>query len=329
MIKHLPTIKPWRLNCLFIFVSILFMKPTMAQEWCPPGAVWHHTWVPHPFHNQYKGTVEDRYVGDSTITGKLCKKIKGTFIGTTGPYGSGPVDTIENFRRSFTYLEDSVLYIYNGSGFDTVVNFNAAIGDQWLRNTYNLGSFCNARRAVTVIDTNRIMINNFNLKRIVTTYSNTFTYGNNTYTNTVVDEIVERMMTNSKYLFPMYCEADNMTDLYIYNGELICYEDEKFSIYKRAGFSTCSYVTSVIELTAEAIGLRMHPNPANSLLNVDIKKADNYLIQVRDVLGKSLIEKTSKGGTLQLELGDFDLGIYFLSITTRSGLSISEKIIKN
>ena len=292
----------------------------------PFGATWHHTLIPIPFNSMMaKGVVKDEYVADTMINTKLCKKISGTFTGT--PAFNPNVTIIQNYRRSFSYLEDSVLYAWTGTGFDTIVNFNAAIGNQWLRNRLG-GSGCNQRNLVTVIDTNRITINNVSLKRIITTYTNSVQGFNGTYTVSITDEIIERIMTTNKYIFPVYCEMDNTTDFYQYDGELICYEDRSFPQYRRNGFNSCDYPTTLPELKGDG-NIHVFPNPAFNTVQIETPVRGTYKMELSDATGKIVRTAVLDGNKHLVELGDLKNGIYMLKISDPNGPHIIKKIVKD
>jgi hypothetical protein len=289
-----------------------------AQTWCPPGAVWHYTWMPYAA-DPKSGVIEDRYVGDTVVLGKTCKKIVGTFTGKMT--ASSPVISFP-FRRSYTYLEQGVLYVYSNHTFDTVVNWNAAVGDQWLRNT--LPGECNARRAVKVIYIDQVKVNDVSLKRVVTTYSNTIRTNNGPQPTNTTDEIIDRVMTTNKYIFPMYCEMDYRLDHYSYFGELICYEDDQFPMFKRKGFTDCFYITSSNELLLKEYGIRILTE--EKVRYLEIKKAGTYSVRLTTIMDKKIKEWKNAEGKQLLTLKGLDDGLYLLKITTPEGLVLTIKI---
>lgn len=303
---------------LLLPLLILFGLTGRAQTWCPPGAVWHYTWMPYTA-DPKSGVVEDRYVGDTVILGKECKKIVGTFTGKMTP--TSPVISFP-FRRSYTYLEQGVLYVYSHQRFDTVVNWNAAVGDQWLRNT--LPGDCNARRAVRVIYVDQIKLNDVSLKRVVTSYSNTIRTNSGMQPTHTTDEIIDRVMTQNKYIFPYYCEKDYRIDYYTYNGELICYEDDKFPMYKRKGFADCFYITSENELLLREYGITIINEEKNKFF--EIKKPGTYAITLTNLFHQKISTSIRQHGKQTIPSIGLPPGFYFLNIATPDGQILNQKI---
>ncbi|MBX3165469.1 MAG: hypothetical protein KF900_13420, partial [Bacteroidetes bacterium] len=128
---------------VFFSIAILFGVKVSAQDttWCPQGATWYFEYSQNFYSMAMvkNGYVELKYTGDTTINKIVCKKIIGKFSGCTSCWHRNlsvyPKVVIHNFRTYYTYENNGVIYLYNknSSKFDTVVNFNANIGDKWLR----------------------------------------------------------------------------------------------------------------------------------------------------------------------------------------------------
>lgn len=311
-------------SLLYLLFTISFFSN--AQIWCPPGALWHHTLTPYP-NIPKTGVVEDRYIGDTLLAGKQCKKIRETFTGKVSPLS--PVSS--SSVMIYSYLESGVLYLYTNGVFDTIVNFNASIGDSWLRNRF-LGNSCNPRQLVTVTDTGRKVINNMSLKWISTTYTGTYStvQGGNVSMHTVNDTIIERIMTTYDYLFPMYCEMNHPHGLdMMRRGELICYQDNKFGSYKRSGYTHCEYTTtSIPTIRGVDNGLRVYPNPVSDYLHLEIKRSGIYTFQITDVMGRLIMEEKINTSNQQINMAPLQRGVYFIKIINDEGLNLTEKIIK-
>ena len=73
----------------------------------------------------------------------------------------------------------------------------------------------------------------------------------------------------------------------------------------------------------------IYPNPANALVHIDLKIADNYHIQVLNTIGNVLVNKSinSKSTVLNLEL--LPSGFYIISIQNMRGDIITRPLIKN
>ena len=280
------------------------------------------------------GVIKDAYLGDTVINGITCKHIRGTFKGKLSQWS--PTVTVNNYRESYSYLNNQVLYTWtydsynNLNTFDTLVNFNASVGDKWLKNRY-FGT-CNSRQVITVINTGTVMINNVTLKKIVTTYSNTVYSMSGTYTMTATDTIIERIMSRSSFMFPMHCEVDSIYDGYLYNGDFLCYEDNSFASYQRAGTNGCEYIPDGLrKLQLSEGSIRIYPNPASGMVTAEAENFNGsgyYQLSIVNLLGQEVMHRTVEftQNKLQLDLSVLEKGVYFLRISDPENLQAIEKI---
>lgn len=86
------------------------------------------------------------------------------------------------------------------------------------------------------------------------------------------------------------------------------------------GFEQGSYsIVSVEELTKiENLNVNLFPNPSNGIFKIDIKSDDiiNFIIDIKDALGKSFINKTVKSNEIEtIDLTVFASSIYYVSIS--------------
>lgn len=280
------------------------------------------------------GVIKDTYVGDSIINGISCKHILGTFKGKLSP--NSPTTTVNNYRQSYSYENNKVLYVWsydsfnNLNTFDTVVNFNAAIGDKWLKNRW--AGTCNSRNAMVVTDTGHITINNVSLKKIVTTYTSSYVFGNTTYTVVGIDTLIEKLGSRSKFMIPQYCEQDNTTDGGVYNGNFLCYEDNGFPSYQKPGTSTCDYVVGLHEWRGFTNNISIYPNPASGVLNLEsehFKDGEWYRLTLMDLVGQEIVDtpQAIREGKLQLDVSPFRKGVYFVSVSGKDNFRTGKKII--
>ncbi len=87
------------------------------------------------------------------------------------------------------------------------------------------------------------------------------------------------------------------------------------------------------QLMESAFSLKVYPNPATELLNVEISPTDTcqILIELIDLQGKVLYNKTLKNEpVMQVDIKDFAEGSYYLKVTQvdNDQLFSVEKIIK-
>ncbi len=322
---------------LLISFSIVITISIQAQNWCPPGAIWSYTMGPAITPTQPRsGMINDVYKSDTIINGKVCKHIVGVFKGRVNP--DSPLLIYNKYRESYTYENNKVIYVWlysalsNVNTFDTVVNFNAAIGDKWLKNRW--GGTCNSRRPVMVKDTGHVTISGQSLKRVVTSYTSAYTSGIYTYTSQIIDTLFEKIMNRSRFMIPQYCELDNVFDFEIFNGNFLCYNDSLFSNYQRPGTTNCGYIINGLQEKGGVLFQgRIYPNPASGQLLIEseiLNQNEVYSIVLTDLLGQcaATMELKSLNNRLFLDLTAVNQGIYCLQLRDRKGILANQKIIK-
>ena len=72
--------------------------------------------------------------------------------------------------------------------------------------------------------------------------------------------------------------------------------------------------------------LTVYPNPSNSIFNIDIDANAN--IELFDITGKKLISQKIVFGTTELDLSNYNTGIYLLKVTNENNQSKTVKLIK-
>jgi hypothetical protein len=77
----------------------------------------------------------------------------------------------------------------------------------------------------------------------------------------------------------------------------------------------------------ESLDFRIYPNPANNILNIELGKDREYLIQITNLNGR-LVHKIRMNGTLnQIDLSSFKKGEYIITVKSKD-LLITKKFIK-
>jgi hypothetical protein len=76
--------------------------------------------------------------------------------------------------------------------------------------------------------------------------------------------------------------------------------------------------------------LRVHPNPTNGILHVDLAPTTGgHTMQLMDTFGRILMNRSDLGVTTRLELGSFPSGLYMLSVTSDQGRSAVRVILEH
>ncbi|MBX3164060.1 MAG: T9SS type A sorting domain-containing protein [Bacteroidetes bacterium] len=317
---------------VFFSIAILFAVKISAQDttWCPQGATWYFKYSQSWYSQQIRknGYVELKYTGDTTINSIACKKIIGKFSGCTYCHVSNPSVypqvVIPNFRTHYTYENNGVIYLYNknSSKFDTVVNFNANIGDKWLR-----PSGCGD--VLTVTDTGHVSAYGLSLKQIKTSHTYTYVEYHDPFdhsdTSIVMGDngniFTERIFSTSSVpndeLFGASCYKWQPVGVFDEEPEqragFLCYQDNYTNV------DGCSHIklldVGIKENNLNQINLSVYPNPTNEMLNVESPLSPKGgTIKIIDVLGKTVCNKQLVNQKTQINVSELQKGIYFIKI---------------
>lgn len=95
--------------------------------------------------------------------------------------------------------------------------------------------------------------------------------------------------------------------------------------------ANCPMPTSVFNPVAPA-GISLFPNPSRGLVNIDLKALQSRDVQVtvNNMLGNVIMESVVKNnnGVGQLDLSDFQNGIYIVKVTSLKGQFVQRVILK-
>lgn len=311
----------FQLLFLFFFTSI------SAQVWCPPGAEWTYSYTyTFPTSNGY---VILKYVNDSVINTKTYKKINSTFYGYNAAYSSGTV----TINQGYYLLNQNVklISLYNGyTPDDTLFNFNANIGDKWLRVRYFNDASCDAQRQqVTVLDTGSVIINSVSLKKLVLSYVRGMWVGGPT--TTYNDTVYEKIGSVKNHLVPWTCETGfampGKSGTYPV-GNFRCYKDNSFPTYQHPGTSSCYTIIglNVAELK-EDFFIAAYPNPVADFLHFKLEQIelDNSVIEISNVLGQVVLKLPF---TNEIDVSHLTSGYYLLRVKTFTDKLFYSKFIK-
>ncbi|MEO6305730.1 MAG: T9SS type A sorting domain-containing protein [Bacteroidia bacterium] len=308
---------------LLLLISVLtFSFISKAQMWCPPGATWHYRVYANMF-PYYDGHLKLVVTNTVTLNSIVCQNMVGTYYGQT-MCATCPTTTLNNYVNFQTYENNKVTYIYNSGSlaFDTIANFNAAIGDKWLQIRFPFVQCANnpVRKSVTVIDTGHVTINSINLKRVKIS----FPLQNSTGTYTV--NIIEKISSLSGFLFhsiDFNCATDGPT-----YGNFVCYSDNNFALYDPSS-AICDYVPTGIGMNENSVStgsLKIYPNPTNTNFNIQIEKPSK--LNIYNAVGALIYESEFKeAGNFQIDISKLVKGIYYVKAENSAGIFYS-KLIK-
>lgn len=296
---------------------VILFQSLSSQTWCIPGAKWYYSAWSSLL--AYNGLVEYSYISDTVLSGKPCNVIRSKCHGKFG-WGSG-VPACN--RLYYTYMDNEVLYIHNGTSFDTVVDYKASVGDSW--ETYQL---CGERYKYTV--TNKSVFNYggvANLRYLLANY--TFTYVNQAnvvVTATATVEFREKILGGSwEDLFLKPCPG-NPEDSQERPFNYFCGYTDRDIPLKSVGYGGCGLLTGMNEKEKrqETPGLYPNPNTGNFSLQIQIPA----VIRIYTSLGELIYEHEFENeGSYDLSLVKYPAGVYYLQ-STGSSSGEFQKLLK-
>ncbi len=300
-------------HIVLLLLSIGICLSVNSQNWCPPGAKWHYSWWAGGLGLNAMITYE--YKKDTSVAGQICKQINGTFYGYWGTTDYTKPPRIDpNFRNYYTYENNKVVYAFNGNSFDTIVNFNANIGDRWLPHSH---VSCNTPSPIMVNGTGHVSINNVNLKLIVLTYSTNFGSTIPTQTASQTYTMIEKIgnLTSIKMyadMFPAFCYQspgvnDNPTTSFK------CYQDNNFPLHEITP-SACNNVLGLDGQNQLIKNIQIYPNPNAGHFAINISEPSRIIIN--NSIGQMVFEDRFDGvGEHKINLSHLQNGIYFMNVT--------------
>ena len=86
-------------------------------------------------------------------------------------------------------------------------------------------------------------------------------------------------------------------------------------------------ISSVTESPA-AIGYTLYPNPSDGIVNLQFEAEGEYAVSVYNSTGQLMLHKEMRSFYDQIDLGAYDAGIYFISISDAKGNKTTGRIVK-
>jgi hypothetical protein len=88
-------------------------------------------------------------------------------------------------------------------------------------------------------------------------------------------------------------------------------------------YNSCTGLTDNNSVLAD---LSIYPNPAKNIVNIEVANADEYTIQVADMLGRTVLTEKASGEKHAIDLSGNRSGVYLMTIESK-GLKTTKKII--
>lgn len=280
---------------------VLLGSNLVAQTWCPLSATWTYS-----FEN-FTSTGYTRFtcVGDTIIAEVECQKVEREvhyydFISSTYVSGTGP--------RYCTRDVAGLVPLWDGAAFDTLYNFNAAVGSSW--RLPNDGSYP-TDRTVNVVGAGVSEVNGIPLQWLKVTLD-----------GVPMDTVFERMGGLGFYWLPWEM---NIPDGFA--GPLRCYEDLEFQ-YSADPTAPCDLILGLLGQRATQ-ALLIGPNPGKDQCTITgLGTTSRTSIVFRDMQGKIISTFFVNGDQLLFNADDFNAGIYWIEATNANIGHSNSKWIK-
>jgi hypothetical protein len=295
---------------LLILINYKLIISQSTNQYFNNNQVWH---VESTCHYTYDCMTKQVFVfyaqGDTAIGSFLYKKIYNKRISSFtgymftpcfspmfGPYPPYPLYLRSQGKKIYTriYSKDTLMY-----------DFNLQIGDTLPFTYNNPDDFSGVPKIVTYIDSFNTSIGY--LKKIQINY---FGY----------------LIEGAGWVGGEY--AGFINNYWECGNELKCYSVNDTSYYPTVGGLACFTNVGLNELTINN-NFKIHPNPANDVLNIDLFDFNNdlYSIDVLNELGQVVLQETINTEHSTLKTQGLTKGIYFLRIKTFKGI-LNGKFVK-
>ncbi len=246
---------------------------------------------------------------DTTINGKLCKKIVSS--------NDSSFTAIYHFD-SYMYEDTVTKKIYN---FDSQFNqkfyfdFNVQVGDSMCISAPVYGfSSCDT---FIVAEVSSIVVGGISRKKITLSYFSDTTE----YTN--ADIWIEGIGSYHGLVYggvsPQYIGSQ-------YN--LLCFSSNNQLVYENSIFNYC-YSSNVGIERVEKQDVLLYPNPTSDMLNICNLGNGKSQLQVFDSFGRLVFQQNLSETNNQISLFNLKVGLYNVLIYNNNTVIASKKIIKN
>lgn len=298
---------------VFIIIFLSFTFIANSQVWISKGAVWHYEWS-----GVGSGGFERiEYVKDTLIDNKLCNKlvpINYQFVATQNH--EIVLLRQDTLPSHFTYVSgDTVFHLVNDK-FYVLYNFSAKPGDSW-----NIGVDTNmfkcSKSFVKVDSIGTIVINSKTFRWISLSTLPNSSMG-------LYGKVIERFGAIDNYLFPIdrNCDPNVAADFNSY--AFSCYQDDNFPLYNVIN-KNCEYLLTIgipeLEQAFEA-----YPIPTKGKLYFSRESNCELFIRIFTITGKEVFSQHTMSN--EIDLSDFNDGVYFLRTDDKYKNTIIRKIVK-
>jgi hypothetical protein len=277
-----------RKSITIIFV-LLFMNTSYGQKWITPGAEWRFIKAD---------------IGGYTI---VSAKLGVDTIINTKPCQSILLNSFGNIETYYTLQSNDTIYFFLLGQFRPSIYLNAEIGDTL--NLFN-PNFSNFENCSVVDSFLRFRVDSVYYSQIDTLLLKTFnlqvTYNLNGFISQSIISYIERIGFASNIYPNFYCSLEETSYF------LCSYKDNEINWQK----SNCSVGINDLNSTETAI----YPNPISLTLFIKTGNCMNQKIHFFDVVGREIFSTEIQSPETQIDVSNWQRGVYFYSIS-KDGVS--------
>jgi len=285
-----------------------------SQTWIDAGAEWHYRYYGFSDLGFYKVN----YVADTIIDGKVCQKLEQSkYVFSVDQNNRWYYFGVNTLEPEFTYLSGDTVFRYKNNKFNILYNFGAQPGDTW-----DLGIDTNqwlcSKSIIEVDSVKTITINEMPLRCLfVRPHANSSGY--------FYGWVIEKFGASSGYLFPLENNCDSLLAIELDDINFSCYKDDSFPLINYTD-KDCEYYWDLInvpEFTIDKISIS--PNPIIDKLTVNV--SENSAIENIRIFN---LQGELKGvyDNSNINICDYQSGLYLLEVRLTDGKTIRKKIIK-
>lgn len=296
--------RPAIMNSIFpsvaIAVGMAMSCSVAAQQWCPPGAEWHHHYSNLSIGDV--GYTHSVYVGDTMVDGGTAQRIHYSShlynLQSQSYHSSGP-------HAMITREANGLVEVWDGSAFDTLFHFNAVPGDSWQLPEPTFAPY----PAMTVLDTGHVVLAGEWLRYLV------LDMGPYSILSSPTDTLYEKLGLRSGYIHPIFS--------YIFDAGiegLRCYKDDQMEVIVAPDGIACDQILSAPSGSWEQAPLGIHPNPSRDMIHLSNGSASiRYNVMIHDLHGR-ILGSTEIRSYESIDIGHLRAGTYYASIWSNGTL---------
>jgi hypothetical protein len=294
----------WAFSSVAIAVGMAMSCSVAAQQWCPPGAKWHHRYSNLSIGDV--GYAHTAYAGDTVIDGGTAQRIH-----STAHLYSLQNQSYHSFEFFFMYTREAngLVEVWDGSVFDTLFHFNAVPGDGW----HLPGPIQDPSPRMVVLDTGHVELGGEWLRYLVLDmgpYS----------VLTSTDTLYEKLGLRFGFIHPVF---SYIADAGI--EELRCYKDDQMEVIVAPDGIPCDQILSASSGAWERAPLGVYPNPSLDKIQLLHGPVNAYnTIMIHDLDGRTYLNIISWQSE-SIDISSLKAGVYYLSIWS-NGVRISSGI---